>query len=90
MIADEVTTGKSTTLRYASSKLHPSRYLIILVVSSPASILEVLRQISVALDMKSSAKSIASLTHVIKSLILEISHREQIPVLVIEEANLYY
>lgn len=88
VITGEVGAGKSTTLRYASSKLHPSKYRIIPVIASTGSTLEVLRQISVALDAESRTNSIARQTHTIKSLLLEIAQRKQAPVLLIDEANL--
>jgi general secretion pathway protein A len=49
VITGEVGAGKSTTLRYLSSKLHPSSYRLIPVIASTGSTLEVLRQISNAL-----------------------------------------
>jgi len=88
VITGEVGAGKSTTLRYASSMLHPSKYRIIPVIASTGSTLEVLRQISVALDTESRTNSIARQTHTIKSLLLEIAQRKQTPVLLIDEANL--
>lgn len=88
VITGEVGAGKSTTLRYASSKLHPSKYRIIPVIASTGSTLEVLRQISTAFDTDSHFNSITRLTKTIRTQISETAQRKQIPVLVIDEANL--
>jgi general secretion pathway protein A len=88
VITGEVGAGKSTTLRYLASKLHPSSYRLIPVIASTGSTLEVLRQISNALDSDSRSNSIAKITKSIRTLIMEISQRKQTPVLIIDEANL--
>lgn len=87
-ITGDVGAGKSTTLRYASSKLHPSKYRIIPVIASTGSTLEVLRQICTALDTDSRSNSITRLTKTIRIQISETAQRKQIPVLIIDEANL--
>jgi len=88
VITGEVGAGKSTTLRYISSKLHPSNYKLIPVIASTGSTLETLRQISNSLDSDANSNSIARITKTIRSLVLEITQRKQTPVLVIDEANL--
>ncbi len=88
VITGDVGAGKSTTLRYAASKLHPSQYRIIPVIASTGSTLEVLRQICTALDTDSRSNSITRLTRTIRTQISETAQRKQIPVLVIDEANL--
>jgi len=88
VITGDVGAGKSTTLRYASSKLHPSKYRIIPVIASTGSTLEVLRQICTALDADSRSNSSTRLTRTIRTQISETAQRKQIPVLIIDEANL--
>lgn len=88
VITVEVGAGKSTTLRYSSSKLHPSKYRIIPVIASTGSTLEVLRQICTALDTDSRSNSITRLTKTIRTQISETAQRKQTPVLIIDEANL--
>jgi general secretion pathway protein A len=88
VVTGEVGAGKSTTLRYASSKLHPSRYRLIPVVASSGSSLEVMRQVCTALDTEARSNSIARLTHTIRTQISETAQRKQTPVLMIDEANL--
>ena len=80
--------GKSTALRYASSSLHPSQYRLIPVVASTGSIIEVLKQISMALDIEWGSISPAKLMHTIRGAITEIAKRKEIPVLIIDEASL--
>jgi len=88
VITGEVGAGKSTTLRYISSTLHPSNYKLIPVIASTGSPLEALRQISHALDSEANSNSTARIIKNIRSLILEITQRKQTPVLIIDEANL--
>ncbi|MBU1186079.1 MAG: ATP-binding protein [Acidobacteria bacterium] len=88
VITGEVGAGKSIILRYVASKLHPSKYRTIPVIASTGSTLEVLRQICVALDTESRSNSTARLTQTIRSQIIEISQRKQVPVLIIDEAGL--
>jgi type II secretory pathway predicted ATPase ExeA len=88
VITGEVGAGKSTTLRYISSILHPSRYKLIPVIASTGSTLESLRQICHALDSNAHSNSIAKITKTLRSLIREIAQRKQTPVLMIDEANL--
>jgi len=87
-ITGEVGAGKSTTLRYISSKLHPSSHRLIPVIASTGSTLEVLRQICSALDADSRSNSIAKITKTIRTLISETAQRKQTPLLMIDEANL--
>ncbi len=88
VITGDVGSGKSTALRYAASALHPSQYQIIPVVASTGSIIEVLKQIAMALDIEWGSISLAKLTHSIRMAITEIGKRKQIPVLIIDEASL--
>ena len=88
VITGDVGSGKSTALRYAASSLHPSRYRLIPVVASTGSIIEVLKQISIALDVEWSSISPAKLMHTIRGAITEIAKRKEIPILIIDEASL--
>ena len=88
VITGDVGSGKSTALRYAASSLHPSRYRLIPIVASTGSIIEVLKQISMALDIEWGSISPAKLMHTIRGAITEIAKRKEIPVLIIDEASL--
>jgi general secretion pathway protein A len=88
VITGDVGSGKSTALRYASSSLHPSQYQIISVVASSGSIVEILKQVCIALDIEWSAISLAKLMHSVRSAVAEIGKRKQTPVLIVDEASL--
>ncbi len=88
VITGEVGAGKSTTLRYAASRLHPSQYRLIPVVASTGSAIEVYRQIAMALDNDGRIISIARLIQTIRGILLDIRLQKMTPVLVIDEANL--
>lgn len=88
IITGEVGSGKSTTLRYAADKLHPSQYQIIPVIASPGSILEILRLVGIELNLDVKTHSTALITKAIKSILVEIIQRKQNPILIIDEAHL--
>lgn len=88
VITGDVGSGKSTAIRYASSALHPSQYKIIPVIASTGSIIEVLKQISMALDIDWNYNSLARLMRTAREAITEIAKRKQAPVLIIDEASL--
>jgi len=88
VVTGDVGTGKSTSLRYVSSKLHPSAYKILPVVANTGTILEFMRQVCLALDVECNSLSITTLSRTVKNAILEIAARKQKPVLIVDEANL--
>lgn len=88
VITGEVGAGKSTTLRFVASKLHPSKHRIIPVIASTGSNLEVLRQICSALDTESRSNSTARLIKTIRAQIMDTAQRKQVPVLIVDEAGL--
>ncbi|MBI4650088.1 AAA family ATPase [Candidatus Desantisbacteria bacterium] len=88
VITGDVGAGKSTALRYALSKLHPSQYRIIEVTANTGSILEVLKQICLALNVENNSLSQTSIMNTIRKIILEIDNKKQVPVLIIDEAHL--
>jgi len=88
IITGDVGSGKSTALRYAATKLHPSQYKVVSVVASTGSMADVLRQICNGFDVDGQTNSLAKLTKTLRTAILEISQRKQIPVLIIDEASL--
>jgi type II secretory pathway predicted ATPase ExeA len=88
VMTGEVGTGKSTSLRYASSPLHPSQYRIIPVTANTGTILELLKQILLSLQVESRSLSITLLTKTLRGLLSEITAKKQQPVLIIDEAHL--
>lgn len=73
VITGDVGTGKSTSLRCASSPLHPSQYRIIPVTANTGTILELLKQILLSFQMESRSLSITLLTKTLRSLLSEIT-----------------
>ena len=88
IITGDVGSGKSTALRYAASKLHPSQYKVVSVVASTGSMADFLRQICHSFDVDGQTNSLARLTSTLRTAIVEISQRKQTPVLIIDEASL--
>jgi general secretion pathway protein A len=88
VVTGEVGAGKSTTLRWTASRLHPSQYRLIPIVASTGSLIEIYRQIAIALDADGRGTSIALLGKSIRDILLEITLRKMTPVLMIDEANL--
>jgi len=88
VVTGEVGSGKSTTLRYAQSKLHPSLYKVIPLIASTGSALEILRGVCIALDVENHCSSIVRLMKIIRDCLMESSQRKQTPVLIIDEAHL--
>lgn len=88
LVTGEVGSGKSTCLRYAMSTLHPSQYKVIPVIASTGSMIEMFRQICIGLDISHSVNSLSKLAKIIRDVVSETAQRKQVPVLVIDEANL--
>jgi type II secretory pathway predicted ATPase ExeA len=89
LVTGEVGSGKSTALRWALSRLHPSEYRPVWVTASSGSILELYRQLASELEADTSAPSRAVLLRIIRPQILDLAcNRTQKPVLVIDEASL--
>jgi general secretion pathway protein A len=88
VITGEVGAGKSTSLRYASSRLHPSKYKIIPVIANNGTVMEIYRQIGLALNVESRSPSLTAVLKIVRSVISEIALRKETPVIVIDEAHL--
>ena len=88
VITGQVGSGKTTSLKYACSQFHPSKYKIIPVIANSGSILEIFKQITLAFNMECSTSSITFLIKGIRERLQEIFSKKQKPILVIDEANL--
>jgi general secretion pathway protein A len=89
LVTGEIGSGKSTALRYAAGKLHPSEYQTLYVVASSGSILELYRQISAELGITQSSTSKALITSLIRKEITEcVQGRKMKAALIIDEAAL--
>ena len=88
LITGEVGSGKSTALRFAISRLHPSEYRLVWVTAGGGSILELYRQIAWELEVETPSYGRASLTRIIRKSILDLVSKKQKVVLLIDEASL--
>lgn len=89
LITGEVGSGKSTALRFAISRLHPSEYRLIWVTAGGGSILELYRQIAWELEVETPSYGRASLTRIIRRSILDlVLSKKQKVVLLVDEASL--
>jgi len=88
LVTGEIGSGKSTALRYASGRLHPSEYKAFYVTASSGSILELYRQIMAVLGIIGSS-SRAVMTGLIRKEITELIEAKKMKVvLIIDEASL--
>lgn len=88
VITGEVGSGKSTSLRAAATRLHPSQYTVIALVASSGSVLELLRQICLELGAPPISNSVARLMRTIRELLSNVTAKKQRPVIIIDEAHL--
>jgi general secretion pathway protein A len=89
MVTGEVGAGKSTALRWATSRLHPSEYRILWITATSGSILEIYRQLLAELDIETASPSRAVLVRNIRRQVLDLIHgKKQKPVIVLDEASI--
>lgn len=88
VITGEVGSGKSTSLRAAASRLHPSQYTVITLIATSGSMLELLRQICLEFGVPIVSNSIARLMKNIKDFLSNLVAKKQKPLLIIDEAHL--
>jgi type II secretory pathway predicted ATPase ExeA len=89
LVTGEVGSGKSTALRYAMEKLHPSEYRPLYITASSGSIMEFYRQFVDVLDIHLSSNSKAKMVKMIKSEIMNLVREKKMKiVLIVDEASL--
>jgi general secretion pathway protein A len=88
VITGDVGSGKSTSLRAAVARLHPTQYRIIAIIATTGSLRELLMQICIALGNPPTPNSIVKMLALVRNLLSDILAKKQIPVLVIDEAHL--
>ena len=88
VITGEVGSGKSTSLRAAAARLHPSQYIVVPLVASSTSVLEFLRQLSLQLGAPPVSNSISRMLHSIHEMLANAVAKKQRPVIIIDEAHL--
>jgi len=89
VVTGDVGSGKSTALRYAVGRLHPSEYCWFYITATSGSILELYRQFAAELGTEGSGNSRAALLGRIRKAIDELARDKKMKlVLVIDEASL--
>jgi type II secretory pathway predicted ATPase ExeA len=88
IVIGEIGSGKSTSLRYAASKRHPSEYTILSIIAHNGTTREFFKQISHALGSECLTGSITGLLNETRTLIKTLAGRKQTPILIIDEAQL--
>jgi len=89
LVTGEIGSGKSTALRYATCKLHPSENKVFNVTACSGSIMELYRQIATAMCIAQSSASKAKMGMMIQKEIAELVLDKKLKVvLVIDEASL--
>ena len=89
LVTGEVGSGKSTALRYALEKLHPSEYRTFYITASSGSIMEFYRQFVDALDIHLSSNSKAVMVRMIKKEITDLILEKRMKIiLIVDEASL--
>ena len=88
LLTGEVGAGKSTALRFAQSRLHPSQHHPLWLTATSGSILEVYRQLASALDTDTQSSARSTLLRIIRQGISELVRKKLQPLLIIDEANL--
>ncbi len=89
VITGEIGSGKTTAVRYAVSKLHPSAYKPFYITATTGSILELFRLFLNELGIETAGHSRAAMIKRIKTEIVELCRGKKLKtVLVIDEASL--
>lgn len=88
VVIGDVGSGKSTSLRYAVSRLHPTEYRVLSLVATSGSLSELYRQLCTALGVENPPSSRSYLTRTLRRLLMDIVAKKQVPLLVLDEAHL--
>ncbi len=75
-------------MRAVTEALHPAQYVVLSIVATAGGMLELLRQLCIALGAPPSSNSAASLMRTIRDLLCSITDKKQIPILLIDESHL--
>jgi len=88
VITGDIGAGKSTTLRYCASRLHPSRYKSIALIAHTGRWNEFLRQVILSFGAVCGTQSVTTLIKTARDLLFEVVDKKQTPVLLVDEAHL--
>jgi len=89
VITGEIGSGKSTAVRFAQGRLHPSEFICLHIIATSGAILELYRQIAAAIGIERVTTSKAFMTSMIRTQIINLVSSKKIkPVIIIDEASL--
>lgn len=88
VIIGNVGTGKSTGLRAATARLHPTEYLMVTLVASSRSVPNFLRGLALSLGAPEVSTTTAKLTRDIRQLLSTVTTKKQEPIFIFDEAHL--
>jgi general secretion pathway protein A len=88
VITGDVGTGKSTSLRAATARLHPTQYLMVTLVASSGSVLDFLKGLALSLGAPEVSSSTTRLIRDIRQLLSTVTAKKQQPIIIIDEAHL--
>jgi len=89
IVTGDVGSGKSTALRYAAARLHPSQYRILFLTAASGSILEIYRMLLAEFGIETASSSRASLLRSIRKEVAHLACEKKMKVVVvIDEASL--
>jgi general secretion pathway protein A len=88
VITGDVGTGKSTSLRAATARLHPTQYLMVTLVASSGSVLDFLKGLALSLGAPEVSSSTTKLIRDIRQLLSTVTAKKQQPIIIIDEAHL--
>lgn len=89
LMTGEVGSGKSTALRWALSRLHPSEHRVASIVATTGTPLEFYRQIGKSLDVECKSNRISQWIEEIKAAVTDtVVAQKRKPIVVVDEANL--
>jgi len=88
VVIGDVGSGKSTSLRCATSRLHPAEYRVLSMVATSGSLSELYRQLCITLGIENPPASRSYLTKTLHRLLGDICAKKQTALLVIDEAHL--
>ena len=89
LVTGEIGSGKSTSIRYAAERLHPSEYKTFYITATSGPVLELYRQIATEMGVYKISNSKAVMLRIIKKEIEELVNGKKLKVvLIIDEASL--
>ena len=84
VMTGEVGSGKSTSLRCAAGKLHPSQFRVISLIATTGTMLELMRQLCLAFGIEQHPSSLVRCSKLVRDLVQDITSKKQTPLLLVD------